>query len=62
MSVMDERGDDAMDSITNADLAYLGLLMAPFVTMLVVTIWTMLKDAMKPAKRSRRVMRWIDRV
>jgi hypothetical protein len=62
MSVMDEHGADAMDYSTNADLAYLGLLMTPFVTMLVVTIGMVLRDAMKPTKRQRRVMRWMDRV
>lgn len=51
-----------MTNATSQDMMYLGLLMAPFVTMLVVVGVVMLRDALKPAKRERRVMRWMDRV
>lgn len=55
-------GVHTMTNATSQDMMYLGLLMAPFVTMLVVVGVVMLRDALKPAKRERRVMRWMDRV
>lgn len=51
-----------MDTITADDMAFLGALLAGPMMCLVGTMWLMIRDAMKPAKRDRRVMRWMDRV
>ena len=58
---MDEHGVDTMATMTDYQAALMIGYLSPFVALVLIPVGMMLKDAMKPAKRDRRVMRWMDR-